>query len=197
MKIDLDHIHHWMQAIRQSKDPVRTLDAFWKGQINSKVWLIDNLVKFVKEPVNIDIHGGWVGVLASLMFQSSMPIRSIRSVDIDESCKETATLMNSLEHISGKFNAITADMCSVEINADVVINTSCEHISQSQYETWLAHVPNHSLIIVQSNNYKIKEHIRTAESIDMFIQQSKLIVEWADKLELPLYTRFMIVGYKS
>jgi len=42
MNIDLEHLHYWMNAIRQSPDPMRTLDAFWSGQIKSKERLIDN-----------------------------------------------------------------------------------------------------------------------------------------------------------
>lgn len=41
MNIDTEHLHHWIQAIRQSPDPMRTMDAFWRGQISSKEWLIE------------------------------------------------------------------------------------------------------------------------------------------------------------
>jgi hypothetical protein len=39
MQINLEHLHYWMQAIRQSPDPMRTLDSFWQGQMQSKEWL--------------------------------------------------------------------------------------------------------------------------------------------------------------
>ena len=77
MKIDTEHLHYWMQAIRQSPDPKRTLDAFWRGQMQSKEWLIENLQPLVNSPSRIDIHGGWVGVLASMIFQSKIPARYI------------------------------------------------------------------------------------------------------------------------
>ena len=47
MQIDTKYLHHWMRAIRNSKDPMRTMDAFWRGQILSKEWLIDNLQPYV------------------------------------------------------------------------------------------------------------------------------------------------------
>ena len=65
---------------------------------------------------------------------------------------------NKKEEIEGRFNAITADMCSISSNADVVINTSCEHITQDQYNQWLRGLRTDSLVIVQSNNYQIDEH---------------------------------------
>ena len=194
MQIDTEHLHHWMQAIRQSPDPMRTMDAFWSGQLKSKEWLITNLRKNINKFVSIDIHGGWVGVLASMLFQTDMPIKNICSVDVDPSCEFIATNMNKIEEMVGRFRAVTADMCEIRSDADVIINTSCEHITQDQYNLWLSGMPHNSLLVVQSNNYNIPEHIRLAESLDEFKEQSGLNVLWAGELELPLYKRFMIIG---
>lgn len=196
MQIDLEHLHYWMCAIRESKDPVRTLDAFWRGQLQSKEWLIDNLDEYVHMGCSIDIHGGWVGVLASMIFQSNIPVTTIRSIDIDPSCEPIATMMNKGEEMAGKFRAITSDMCSIRSDADVIINTSCEHITQDQYDLWLSGMPHNSLLVLQSNNYNILEHVRIAHDLEEFKQQCCINVLWAGELELPLYTRFMIIGRK-
>jgi hypothetical protein len=194
MMIDTEHLHYWMQAIRQSPDPMRTMDAFWSGQLNSKEWLITNLRKNVNQFVSIDIHGGWVGVLASMLFQSDIYVKNIRSIDIDPTCEPIATMMNKKEEIAGKFRAVTADMCAIRSDADVVINTSCEHITQDQYDLWLSGMPYNTLLVLQSNNYNIPEHVRIANDLDEFKTQSKINVVWAGELELPLYKRFMIIG---
>jgi hypothetical protein len=195
MQVDIDHVLFWMDAIRNSKDPQRTLESFWKGQIYSKLWLIKNLRKHVSKFVSIDIHGGWNGVLASLLFQSNIYITSIRSVDIDPECEVIANTINKSEEITGTFTALTADMCSLRSDADVIINTSCEHITQDQYDLWLSGMPHNSLIALQSNNYIIDEHVRPADSLDHFKEQSHLgTILWAGELELPLYTRYMIIG---
>lgn len=194
MMIDTEHLHHWMQAIRQSPDPMRTMDAFWSGQLKSKEWLITNLRKHVNKFVTVDIHGGWVGVLASMLFQSDVPVLNIRSIDIDPSCEPIATNMNKIEEMVGKFRAVTADMCSIRSDADVVINTSCEHITQEQYDIWLSGMPYNTLLVLQSNNYDIPEHVRTAKDLEEFKLQSGIQVLWAGELELPLYKRFMIIG---
>jgi hypothetical protein len=170
------------------------MDAFWSGQLKSKEWLIENLRKHVNKFVTVDIHGGWVGVLASMLFQSNIPITKIRSIDIDPICEPIAVNMNKLEEIVGKFSALTADMCSVYIDADVIINTSCEHITQEQYDYWLSKVPENSLLVLQSNNYNIPEHIRIAKSLEDFSNQSKIDVLWQGELELPHYTRYMLIG---
>ena len=194
MQIDTEHLHYWMQAIRQSPDPMRTMDAFWSGQLTSKEWLITNLRKNVNKFVSIDIHGGWVGTLASMLFQSDIYIKNIRSIDIDPTCESIATMMNKKEEMSGRFRAVTSDMCDIRSDADVVINTSCEHITQDQYDLWLSGMPHNSLLVLQSNNYDIPEHIRTASSLEEFKLQCGITVLWAGELKLPLYTRWMIIG---
>lgn len=197
MQIDLEHFHYWMQAVRQSSDPMRTLDCFWQGQMKSKEWLCRELRKQVKKFVTVDIHGGWNGVLASMLFQSDVPVTSVRSVDIDPSCESIANMMNKPEEMVGKFRAVTADMCAIRSDADVIINTSCEHITQEQYDLWLSSMPDNSLFVLQSNNYQIPEHIRVADSLEEFQQQSHLkTILFAGELTLPTYTRWMIIGKK-
>ena len=62
---------------------------------------------------------------------------------------------------------------------------------------WLSGLPHNSLIILQSNNYQIPEHVRPAKDIDEFKKQSDLTyVLYAGELDLPLYKRFMIIGKK-
>lgn len=196
MQINTEHLHHWMQAIRQSPDPMRTMDAFWSGQLKSKEWLITNLRNHINKFVTIDIHGGWVGVLASMLFQSDVPVVNIRSIDIDPACEPIAVNMNKIEEMVGKFRAVTADMCSIRSDADVIINTSCEHITQDQYDLWLSGMPHNSLFVLQSNNYEIPEHVRIAKDLQEFENQCQINVIWAGELELPLYKRFMIIGKK-
>ena len=104
--------------------------------------------------------------------------------------------MNKKEEIEGRFCAVTADMCNIRSDADLVINTSCEHITQDQYDLWASGIPHNSLLVLQSNNYIIDEHIRPAESLEQFKQQCNINVMWEGELKLPLYTRWMVIGRK-
>lgn len=189
-----------MDAIRNSEDRYRTLESFWKGQIHSKLWLIRLLSKHINQVEQIVIHGGWNGVLASLLFQSQIKIEKIISIDIDDTCKETANTVNKIEEMEGRFISITCDMSKYDYNdiPDVVINTSCEHIDQETYERWLKNVPETSLIVLQSNDYfDLEEHTRCSTNLDDFKRQSKIKVIDSAILKLPKYTRFMLIGYKD
>jgi hypothetical protein len=200
MNLDIEHVLFWMDAIRNSNDRYRTLESFWKGQIKSKIWLIDNLKSYItSDNNNIVIHGGWNGVLASLLFQSSIQINKVISIDINAQCEEIATTMNMIEHISGKFKSVTCSMdeYQYEFFPNIIINTSCEHINQDTYNLWLSKIPNGSVIVLQSNDYfQLAEHIRCSENIDHFIKQSNIKVLFSNTLKLPKYNRFMLIGTK-
>ena len=138
--------------------------------------------------------------MASLLFNSEVGIRSIRSVDIDPVCKDMATSMNRAYAMDDKFSAVTGDMCDYEYTEDpqIVINTSCEHITQKQYDAWLEKVPEDTWIVVQSNNFSShREHINCSDSLEDFRWKSKISKEfYSGTLELPKYDRYMIIGRK-
>ena len=198
--INIDDVLFWMDAIRNSKDRDRVLESFWKGQIKSKVWLIENLRHHIEFPrgYKIAIYGGWNGVLASLLYNSRIGISHITSVDVDPACEEIAFTMNKRHEMQGTFTAVTADMCEYVVeDADIVINTSCEHLTQEQYDRWLSLQPDDTLIIIQSNNYNIlPEHVNCMDSLEEFKRKSKLKLLKSDTLKLPKYDRYMIIGYK-
>jgi len=201
MKVEIQDVLFWMDAIRNSEDRYRTLESFWKGQVNSKVWLIEQLTKVYKahySKSNIVIFGGWNGVLSNLLFNSDMSIRHITSVDIDPVCEETACTVNKRQEIEGRFTAVTADMCDYSSPANIIINTSCEHVTQEQYEQWLSNQPDDAIFVIQSNNYfELPEHIRCATDADDFMRMSKIKPLWRGEFETPKYTRYMIIGKKK
>lgn len=201
MKVELEDVMFWMDAIRNSKNSHRTLESFWKGQLRSKVWLVERLEEMRStsyQPLSIAIHGGWNGVLSSLLFNSKLPIKHITSIDIDPSCEETARTINKRQEMEGRFTAITADMTEYEYDADIVINTSCEHLTNGAYKRWLELVPSDALILLQSNNYfELEEHINCAVDLDDFIRMSRIDNMWTGEFETPLYKRFMIIGKKK
>ena len=199
MKIEIEDVLFWMDAIRNSDDRYRTLESFWKGQVNSKVWLAENLIGFVPvRPLNIVIYGGWNGVLASILFNSNIAVKRITSVDIDPVCEDIATTVNKRYEMQGKFSAVTADMCEYTTNADVVINTSCEHVTQEQYERWLNNQPDDAVFVLQSNNYFThNEHVRCAIDLTDFTRMSKIKPFYRGTLDTPKYERYMIIGKKK
>lgn len=199
MKIELEDIMFWMDAIRNSDDRDRTLESFWKGQLRSKQALVKMLEYKCdyKKEYSIVVHGGWNGVLASLLFNSHLNIKRIESVDIDPNCEETAKTMNKNQEMEGRFTARTADMCTDKYNADIVINTSCEHLDNVKLKQWFDNIPQGTMYVMQSNNYaELEEHINCVNSATELAESVDAKDYSVEEIVLPKYTRYMISGIK-
>lgn len=204
MKIDTAELAHWFNAVRDLSDGDRTraLDAFWDGQLDSKAWLVEQLAKINSNQNNdVYIFGGWIGTLASMLWQeSSLSINNIVSVDIDPWCERVAKTVN-LSH-SGRFHAVTGDMSTYEydwnIQPNIVINTSSEHVDQATYDTWYDRIPPQSLVVVQGNDYfSCGEHVRCSRNLEEFMLQNHVVDPlFKGQLKTSVYTRFMCIWIK-
>ena len=187
-----------MDCIRNSDDRYRTLESFWKGQINSKVWLIEHLEKYYQNrPYNILLCGGWNGVLATLLFNSMLDITRIVSMDIDNKCEDIAYNMNKDYEIQGRFKAITSDMLAYTDydKHNLIINTVCEHMTPEQYNEWLDKLPSKKRIVIQSNDYfSHKEHVNCKQTLEEFQKDCRINVDIAATMPTEKYNRFMIIG---
>mgnify|MGYP001028094857 CR=1 FL=1 len=200
MKIDIKDIKFWMDAIRNSKDRDRILESFWGGQLKSKEMLVKHLEDHydLNAKPKIVIHGGWNGVLASMLFNSKfLDIEHITSVDIDPTVEETARTINKNQEMQGLFTARTADMCTDKYNADIVINTSCEHVDKVKLQQWFDNIPQGTMYVMQSNNYfELEEHINCVNSTGELAESVSAKNYSVEEIVLPKYTRYMISGIK-
>ena len=143
--------------------------------------------------------GGWIGILPAMLFDDArFEIKAISSFDIDPSVAPVAEKLNRKLAGDADFAAHTADMYELDYTGpnapDLVINTSCEHIED--LPKWLSLLPKGCRVMLQSNNYTSEPtHVNCVESVDELTQQANLSdLSYAGALELPRYTRFMLIG---
>lgn len=191
-------------------------DCFSRGQLQSKMWLISELKKLNIELGTVFLCAGWYGTLATMLFESGIPITSIRSFDIDDSCRSIAETFNRPWVTDNwKFKASTMDINNIDFNMhtyevvrsngtvceltdipDTIINTSCEHIEN--FENWYNKIPSGALVILQGNNYfEVTEHVNCSKNLkdfsNMCLMKNTL---YEGELVLPKYNRFMKIGIK-
>jgi hypothetical protein len=196
-------------------------DAFSKGQLESKQWLIDeygNLPAKLGTRLGITfVLCGWYGLLPSmLLMEYGDEIDKIRSFDIDPECEKIADQINRTYLIDGwRFKAVPQDINEINFekhswsawsymkkkvtgpvieSPDTIINTSCEHTSSD----WYIKVPDGKLVILQSNSSFGEEgHVNAMTSLDEmeFIYSMKKIYYKGEK-EFDTYKRFMLMGVK-
>ena len=192
------------------------LDAFSKGQLDSKCWLIDTATQLELRLGKTWTLCGWIGTLAYLMFsRNTLSIDTIRSFDIDDACHTLADTMNRASVVDDwRFKATTLDVNLLQYDnfiydtvkrngsiqelcesADTVINTSCDHMRN---DTWWLSIPTGKLVILQNNDFfEHADHGNCCYSIDEFkIKYPMQTILFEGTLDCTLYNRFMLVGYK-
>lgn len=168
-------------------------EALSKGQLISKLWLLDVAEKFdLFDNKRICICGGWVGILSLLICEKFKP-KHITSLDLNPKVTEMA---NKILYET-KANAVTQNMLRYDYSHyDVIINTSFEHIREN--DEWAERVQitsQNPTIIIQSNDLEDPEHVNCAYSEKQLEEQMELEHRmYIGKLELPTYTRYMGIG---
>ncbi len=167
-------------------------DMFSSGQIYSKEWLTKTLRGLVDNDPSMLIVGAWYGslmLMLSSMFQNS----KITALDIDPRCEQ---FIKNIIYNMPNLSCTTNDMYRHSYDADVIINTSCEHIPD--VGQWLSLIPDGKVVVLQSNNYTTGNgHVNCVNSQEEFIKQTNLKeVRHVGELVMPMYTRYMIIGTK-
>ena len=180
-------------------------DAFSSGQISSKLWLCEKLeaVPFSKPQV-IWIYGGWYGILSFLLLsRQRVPIKHIRSFDIDPTCQPIAdALLENWVWQEWKFKAFTSDcntMSFADERPDIVINCSTEHFT---CDDWFKSIPTGTMLVIQSNNMQHDDHhscVSDADHLHRIFPLSQVIYKGNMDFVYPdwQFSRFMIIGRKT
>jgi len=193
-------------------------DCFSRGQLQSKVWLIEELKKLNIDLGTLFLCAGWYGTLATMLFESGIKLDKIRSFDVDASCVDIAEVFNKPWFIDNwRFKALTADILDIDYTEytwqfwsnknnrmsypitdipNTIINTSCEHIND--FEKWYSKIPTDKLLVLQTNDYfDVDEHVNCSLSLTDFANKTPMTkVLFEGELELPKYKRFMRIGYR-
>jgi len=198
----------YMSEAVQEKYP---RNAFSLGQLASKAWLINKVIatddRRHKRPV-VALLGCWIGAIVPFLHRS-LVLERIYGFDMDPEAISQSEMFNR-RHVedSWKFKGVVADVSMmntylmefqtggelIQVKPDWLINTSCEHMDTHWFDT----ADSDQLIVMQTNNYHDwHEHINTLDSVQEMQQKYKLSKTlYAGSLELPVYTRFMQIGYK-
>lgn len=170
--------------------PDEVRDMFSRGQIVSKLWILDRLAH-EDDQSNILIVGSWFGLLGA-MIKEVFPYMSVTMLDIDPRCKTFADAMN---YQVDNLDAVTGDMYDFDYTGyDVVINTSSEHIPD--IPAWVSMIEEGTTVILQNNDaHDIDGHINCVNSRDELSEKSSLTeIAYLGNLDLGIYRRFMVIG---
>lgn len=191
-------------------------DCLSRGQIKSKLWIIEKLKELKVDLGIVFLCAGWYGILATLMLDENIPIEKITTFDIDPSTEKIAGVFNKKYVLDDwKYKHCIQDINEINFSKHIfpirksdgtfekiwekpntVINTSCEHISD--FTKWYKKIEDNTLCIFQSNNYfGLPEHVNCYESLEEFSKSIPMTIDlYTGELDLGKYKRFMKIGFK-
>ena len=202
-------------------DPASLCDAFSKGQVQSKIWLIEELEKIKKDDLgNVLILAGWFGQFISYI--DNFKFNQARIIEIDKPACIVSDRIFNIDHIEGhKVKSVLADINSLELSKngynldvkkyhsdedigytqqflpDVIVNTSSEHMSEDWFfQLKFKKLKSNPLVIIQSNNlFDIEEHINCVHSVEHMKKKYPFEeILYEGEIELYGYKRFMLIG---
>ena len=195
-----DYIRATYDATAMRGIPLNVIkDSLSDGQTASKLWVVDELGKFltIKEK-SIGVFGGWVGLLCRFLVEM-IGTPKIANIELDETLK----LINNYVMLGhqDKFRFIHTDMYAFPYNDDqfdVYVNTSGEHIPS--LKQWIEMIPVGKIVCIQSNNFfSHEQHINCVNNVEELEAQALSAanvknVVYRGTMKLPIYNRFMIIA---
>ena len=204
LKISMSQFEHIVQH-----SSLYPRQAYSKGQLASKSWLLEELYKVspLKSNSTVVILGSWIGSLVDPLHRA-LTIKRIYGIDSDPNALDLSERLNQKYLDGWRYKGVVADAtqlnlsnCEFEtggelinVKPDWIINTSCEHMSSDWFDT----IDNNQLIIMQTNNnINFDGHVNVCSSVeDMQTKYRLTKTHYAGSMQTPAYTRYMQIGYK-
>ena len=205
----------WLEKYQDHAD---LNDHFSRGQIKSKLWMMEELRNVVSgnELGTVVLYGGWYATISHFFFKFFSPSK-LYSIDLDPSTVEIADNFNIRQGQGNnwQFKAFAYDVnelsytdkgfiipadsskmgtTQLSIKPTVVINTSCEHMN----DDWFTNLPDGQFVVLQTNDYFANEqHTNCVNNVNEALSKYKFNeVYFSGELDTQLYKRFMIIGKK-
>jgi hypothetical protein len=180
-------------------------DAFSHGQIQSKLWLCNELEPYVPKSAKVAILGSWYNVLSFMLLTRNPNLyQHILGIDIDASTKPIADRITDAWCIDSTVTNIIADASTYDLASfDIVVNCSPEHMSTNE---WFENLDYGKLVCIQSSDVTIDNDdiwkcVNPNESLDALTKKyplSKYLFSGTKEIRYSDggYNRFMLIGIK-
>jgi len=207
LKFTPELAHDWKNALSTSEPYVfkRVLDSMNRSQLESKLWIIQELIKLEIEPKRVAILAGWYSqYIIPLLIEHG--VEFIYNFEIDRDAKDISYKFNKRYKDQEKYQCHITDIMFKEIwrkeenygAFDVLINTSCEHMfPMRRFRELNKNLSGNPIYVLQSTNEdKYEDHINCVSGPEELAEQAELInvVYSGTKVLDNGMKRFMVIG---
>ncbi len=175
----------------------RLLDASTNSQLQSKLWIVNELINLNIKPNRVALLGGWFAHLITPLLVDELNVKSIINYEIDEDAKMISYKLNRrYKNTIYKANKKNIMINEIENNFDLVINSSCEHMFPMRKFRELNPRLKPIYVLQSTNETKYDDHINCVNSPEELANQVVLenVLYSGSKILDNGMTRFMVIG---
>ena len=177
----------------------RTLDASTSSQLQSKLWLINELIELNIDYKRVALIGGWFANFITELLITEARADLVHNYEIDEDAKNISYKYNKRYKDIGKYQCSIKDvmMQIMEEDFDLVINSSCEHMFPMT-KFYELNPDIRCLYALQStDDDQYDDHINCVESPEELAEQANInnVLYSGTKVLSNGMNRFMVIGY--
>jgi hypothetical protein len=207
LKFTPELAHDWKNALSTSEPYVfkRVLDSMNRSQLESKLWIIQELIKLEIKPKRVAILAGWYSqYIIPLLIEHG--VEFIYNFEIDRDAKDISYKFNKRYKDQEKYECHITDIMFKEIwrkeekygAFDVLINTSCEHMfPMRRFRELNTELSGNPIYVLQSTNEdEYDDHINCVNGPEELAEQAELtdIMYSGTKILDSGMKRFMVIG---
>ena len=207
LKFTPELAHDWKNALSSSEPYLlkRVLDSMNQSQLESKLWIIQELIKLEIKPKRVAILAGWYSqYIIPLLIEHG--VEFIYNFEIDRDAKDISYKFNKRYKDQEKYQCHITDIMFKEIwrkeekygAFDVLINTSCEHMfPMRRFRELNTELSGNPIYVLQSTNEdEYDDHINCVNGPEELAEQAELtdIMYSGTKILDSGMKRFMVIG---
>ena len=208
LKFTPEIAHDWKNALSSSEPYLlkRVLDSMNRSQLESKLWIVNELSELMLFPKSVALLGGWyANYIVPLLIEHG--VEFIHNFEIDEDAKTIGYKFNKTykdkkqykcDIVNTMFDSVWNKQKKTEPVFDFIINTSCEHMfPMRRFRELNKNLSGNPIYVLQSTNEdKYEDHINCVSGPEELAEQAELInvVYSGTKVLDNGMNRFMVIG---
>jgi len=214
LKFTPELAHDWKNALSSSEPYLlkRVLDSMNQSQLESKLWIIQELIKLEIKPKRVAILAGWYAqYIVPLLYDNFESLQFAENYEIDQDVKRLSYKFNKRLKEDKKYEITIRNVMfdrihgswqhgsgGHQLDVDIIINCACEHM----YPMWKFKelnkpvLRNPMYILQSSDDDQYSDHINCVNSEEELIDQARIkdVMYSGAKLLSNKSTRFMVIG---
>jgi hypothetical protein len=203
LKFTPELANDWKNALSSSEPYLfkRVMDSMNQSQLESKLWIIQELIKLKIKPKRVAILAGWYAeYIVPLLYDNFESVEWVENFEIDQDVKRLSYKFNKRLKEDKKYRTLITNVMfdRIQSGMDTIINCACEHM----YPMWKFRELNETFqknplyILQSSNDEQHEDHINCVISEEELIDQARIkdVIYSGSKILSNESTRFMVIG---